>query len=63
MGYIPVTMTDISDTTGKAWQLYTRNQYSFGRLKKRHGSILGVTKKEYANVMAKWGGTKTTDKQ
>lgn len=55
IGYIPVTTTDLSDTTGKAWQLYTRDQYSFGKLRKRHGSILGVTGQEYKKVLEKWG--------
>ena len=50
LGYIPITTTDISDTTGKAWQLYTRDQYSFGKMRKRHGSIMGVTEKEYLTI-------------
>ena len=55
IGYIPVTTTNLADTTGKGWQLYTRDQYNFGRLRKRHGSILGITAKEYNAVIAKWG--------
>ncbi len=57
IGYIPTTTTDISDTTGKAWKVYTSDEYDFGSLKKRHGSILGITADEYKAVMAKWGKT------
>lgn len=55
LGYIPTTTTEISDTTGTKWQLYTRDQYDFGKLRKRHGSIIGITEEEYTNVMKKWG--------
>ena len=55
IGYIPTTTTDISDTTGKSWTVYTSDQYDFGSLKKRHGSILGITADEYKAVMTKWG--------
>jgi len=58
-GYIPITTTDISDTTGSKWNLYTRSQYDFGALKKRHGSVLGITRDEYVNVMEKWGNMQT----
>lgn len=54
-GYIPVTTTDLSDATGRAWQLYTRDQYSFGKQRKRHGSIIGITREEYDRIMKKWG--------
>ena len=55
-GYIPITTTDLSDTTGSAWTIYTSGQYNFGSMKKRHGSILGITQEEYNSVMRKWGG-------
>lgn len=55
VGYIPVTTTDISDVSGKSWTAYTKNQYNFGSLKKRHGSIMGITADEYKAVMTKWG--------
>ncbi|WP_147336291.1 glycoside hydrolase family 43 protein [Bacteroides oleiciplenus] len=55
LGYIPTTTTEISDTTGTKWQLYTRDQYDFGKLRKRHGSIIGITEEEYINLMKKWG--------
>ena len=55
MGYIPVTTTNLADTTGQAWQLYTKDQYNFGKLRKRHGSILGITAKEYKKLIDFWG--------
>lgn len=55
VGYIPITTTDLSDTTGSAWQIYTENQYDFGYMLKRHGTILGITREEYESVTAKWG--------
>jgi len=54
VGYIPVTTTDLADTSGSEWTIYTTDQYDFGNLKKRHGSILGITEEEYSAVMSKW---------
>ncbi|MBQ6462437.1 MAG: family 43 glycosylhydrolase [Pseudobutyrivibrio sp.] len=62
-GYIPTTTTDISDTSGKSWTLYTSNEYDFGSLKKRHGSIMGITEDEYKALIAKWGNTVNTDEE
>lgn len=59
IGYIPTTTTDLSDTSGASWTVYTSDQYDFGSLKKRHGGILGITQEEYDAVMAKWGNTVT----
>ncbi len=55
IGYVPVTTTDLSDTTGTAWKTYTKDQYNFGTLLKRHGCITPITQTEYDAVMAKWG--------
>lgn len=57
VGYIPISTTDLSDTTGNAWKIYSSSEYSFGTLNKRHGSILGITQEEYNAVMAKWGNS------
>ncbi|WP_180272727.1 family 43 glycosylhydrolase [Konateibacter massiliensis] len=57
VGYIPISTTDISDTTGSTWKIYDSDDYNFGTLKKRHGSIVGITTKEYQAIMAKWGNT------
>ncbi|MGO4369235.1 glycoside hydrolase family 43 protein [Paenibacillus sp. MCAF20] len=54
-GYLPIVTTDIGDTTGVCWRKPAPEQYSFGNLKKRHGSILPITKIEYDAILAKWG--------
>ncbi len=54
-GYIPMTTTDLSDTTGTAWKLYGRDEYDFGNLKKRHGSVMGITKDEYNRLLDVYG--------
>ncbi|WP_225228779.1 hypothetical protein [Bacillus sp. PS06] len=54
-GYLPIITTDISDTTGACWSKPTKEDYSFGQLKKRHGTILPITKSEYDSILAKWG--------
>jgi hypothetical protein len=55
-GYLPIITTNISDTTGASWRKPAANEYSFGNLKKRHGSILPITQKEYEAIISKWGG-------
>lgn len=54
-GYIPMSSEDLSDDTGTKWQLYGRDEYNFGNLKKRHGSILGITKEEYERLIQVYG--------
>ncbi len=54
-GYIPTTTTDLSDTSGDKWQLYTRDQYSWGTQRKRHGGILPITAEEYDRLAEKYG--------
>jgi hypothetical protein len=56
-GYLPIVTTDIGDTTGQCWRKPEPYEYSFGSLKKRHGSVLPITKSEYEAVLAKWGNT------
>ncbi|GMK40385.1 hypothetical protein PCCS19_34410 [Paenibacillus sp. CCS19] len=53
-GYLPITTTDIGDTTGQCWRKPERHEYSYGSLKKRHGSVLPITKREYEAVLNKW---------
>lgn len=55
-GYLPIITTDIGDTTGACWRRPEPQEYDFGKLKKRHGTILPVTKKEYDAILEKWGG-------
>lgn len=52
-GYLPITTTDIEDTTGSSWKLLNSgNDYSFDRLKKRHGTVLRLTQAELDRVNA-----------
>ncbi len=54
-GYLPLITTDIGDTTGTCWRKPKPDEYSFGSLKKRHGTILPITESEYEHILAKWG--------
>lgn len=54
-GYLPIMTTDIGDRTGTSWSMPAPDHYSFGHLKKRHGSILPVTKREYYGILSAWG--------
>lgn len=45
-GYLPLKTTDIEDKTGASWKVLSHNEYNFDRLKKRHGTILPLTKDE-----------------
>lgn len=54
-GYLPILTTDIGDSTGVCWRKLETDEYDFGGLKKRHGSILPITKTEYEAILTKWG--------
>ncbi len=54
-GYLPIVTTDIGDTTGAAWRTAAPEEYDFGRLKKRHGSVLPITREEYEAIEQRWG--------
>lgn len=47
-GYLPLITTDFEDVTNarKSWKLLSSKEYSFDRLKKRHGTIFRITKAE-----------------
>lgn len=47
-GYLPLTTTDIEDIDNKknSWKLLSKKEYSFDKLKKRHGTIFRITKAE-----------------
>lgn len=52
-GYLPITTTDIEDTTGSSWNLLSSgSDYSFDRLKKRHGTVLRITQEELDRIKA-----------
>lgn len=47
-GYLPLKTTNIEDAanTDNSWKLLNSKEYSFDKLKKRHGTILRITRKE-----------------
>lgn len=47
-GYLPLKTTDINDVTNSknSWKVLDNSEYSFDYLKKRHGTILRITKEE-----------------
>ncbi|MCQ2573986.1 MAG: glycoside hydrolase family 43 protein [Treponema sp.] len=47
-GYLPLVTTDIEDSKNErgSWKLLADDEYSFDKLKKRHGTILNITKQE-----------------
>jgi len=48
LGYLPLKTTDIEDADNSmnSWKVLSKEDYSFDRLKKRHGTILRITKEE-----------------
>ncbi len=47
-GYLPLKTTDLEDVDNSknSWKLLDAGQYSFDKLKKRHGTIMNITKSE-----------------
>lgn len=52
-GYLPLITNDIEDRTNAngSWQLLSDKDYSFDRLKKRHGTICAITKEEIERLL------------
>lgn len=48
LGYLPFVTTDIEDrdNSKSSWRVLSNDKYSFDQLKKRHGTILNITKEE-----------------
>lgn len=48
LGYLPLKTTDFEDidNSRNSWKVLSQSEYSFDKLKKRHGTILRITKKE-----------------
>ncbi len=57
-GYLPFKTTDIEDISGKAWSILKPGEYSFDRLKKRHGTILNITREELERIEKAYGNAK-----
>ncbi|MDD6302671.1 MAG: glycoside hydrolase family 43 protein [Bacillales bacterium] len=53
-GYLPLRTTDIEDTTNsnESWKVLSKGEYSFDSLKKRHGTILNLTREELERIKA-----------
>lgn len=51
-GYLPLKTTNIEDrdNSENSWKLLESEEYSFDKLKKRHGTILRITRKELATL-------------
>lgn len=47
-GYLPLKTTDLEDKDNSkgSWKILSKNEYSFDKLKKRHGTILRITEAE-----------------
>lgn len=52
LGYLPFVSGDLSDI--KNFRVLDKSEYSFGKSKKRHGSILNITQAEYEALLKKW---------
>lgn len=57
LGYLPFKTTDIEDTQNAkgSWKVLRDGEYDFGKLKKRHGTIVSVTKKEIERLKREFG--------
>ena len=47
-GYLPMKTTNLEDRDNSlnSWKLLDPREYSFDQLKKRHGTIMNITKEE-----------------
>lgn len=53
-GYLPLKSTDLEDCTNAkvSWKVLKAGEYSFDKMKKRHGTILRITKEELERIKA-----------
>lgn len=51
-GYLPLVSKDLTTTTN--YRVLNSEEYSLGANKKRHGSILNITEKEYNALVTRW---------
>ena len=53
-GYLPLKTTDFEDidNSKSSWKILSKGEYSFDRLKKRHGTIFRITREELARLKA-----------
>lgn len=52
LGYLPLKTTDIEDKTNSknSWKILENDEYSFDKLKKRHGTIMNITYEEVKRI-------------
>lgn len=52
LGYLPLRTTDIEDikNTNNSWKILSDSEYSFDKLKKRHGTIISITSEEIKKI-------------
>lgn len=52
LGYLPIKTTDIEDRDNAkgSWKVLSDAEYSFDKLKKRHGTIMNITKDELQKI-------------
>ena len=57
-GYLPLTTTDLEDAGNvhNSWKILSREDYSFDKLKKRHGTIFRITKEELERLCKNFHG-------
>lgn len=53
-GYLPIVTTNLEDTDNSknSWKLLSGDEYSFDKLKKRHGTIMRITREEIERLKA-----------
>lgn len=52
LGYLPLKTTNIEDrdNSKNSWKILSKDEYSFDKLKKRHGTIFRITKAELERI-------------
>ena len=52
LGYLPLKTTDLEDTKNEknSWKILSKDEYSFDKLKKRHGTIISITYDEIKRI-------------
>lgn len=58
-GYLPLSTTNLEDkdNSGASWKILSKDEYSFDRLKKRHGTIIGITRDEVERLKKYYSNT------
>lgn len=53
LGYLPLKTTNLDDFNNEnhSWKVLSESEYSFDKLKKRHGTIISVTREEITRII------------